>query len=162
MSRPRGKSLDSFYNRVHRPSCTLNTILQFLGSASLVQACWITAYNAFTRLGPPFFNSSAAIESTLAALLFYRYFSAPSISSRLGKSMSTPSSLKSTGRVGCFNLEPTFKCSFHLASTWFLLVNSSPFLARHIATCGLNGRLTSYKDAQSRLKPLRRAALLFF
>jgi hypothetical protein len=106
MSRSRGKSLDSFYNRrVYRPSCTLDTIqyntpsVQLLGSVSLVQACWITACNASTRLGPSFFNSSAAIEFAPAALLFFRYFSAPYISSRLGKSMSTPSSLKSTRRV---------------------------------------------------------------
>jgi hypothetical protein len=106
-------------------------------------------WNASTRLGPPFFNSSAAIESAPAALLFFRYFSAPSISSRLGKSMSTSSSLKSTGRVGYSNSEPSFKCSskcsFHIASTWFLLVNSSPFLARYTATCGSNGRLTSFR-----------------
>jgi hypothetical protein len=75
--------------------------VQLLGSVSLVQACWITACNASTRLGPPFFNSAAAIESTPAALLFFRCFSAPFIDSWLGKSMSTPSSLKSTGRVGC-------------------------------------------------------------
>jgi hypothetical protein len=104
MSRSRGKSLDSFYNR---PSCTLDTILprfsfsESLSSISLVQACWITSCIASTRLGPPFLNSSAAIESTPAALLFVRYFSVLSISLGLGKSMSTPSSLKSTGRVGC-------------------------------------------------------------
>jgi hypothetical protein len=113
------------------------------------EACWITACNASTRLGPTFFISSAAIESAPAALLFFRYFSAPSFSSRLGKSMSTPSSLKSNGSVGYSNSEPSFKCSskcsFHLASTWFLLVKSSPFLARHIATCGSNGRLTSFR-----------------
>jgi hypothetical protein len=34
-----------------------------------------------------------------AALLFFKFFSAPSISSRLGKSMSTPSSFKSTEAV---------------------------------------------------------------
>jgi hypothetical protein len=33
----------------------------------------------------------------------------------------------------------------HPANAWFLLVNSSPFLARLIATCGSNGRLTSLK-----------------
>jgi hypothetical protein len=80
-------------------------LVQLLGSVSLVQACWITACNASTRLGPPFFNRSAAIESAPAALLFFRYFSASSISSRLGKSMSTLSSFKSTGRVGWLVLE---------------------------------------------------------
>jgi hypothetical protein len=55
--------LCSFYNRVFRPSCTLDTI---------PQACWITSRNASTRLGPPFFNSSAAIESAPAALLFFQ------------------------------------------------------------------------------------------
>jgi hypothetical protein len=139
MSRSRGKSLDSLspflYTGHNTPS------VQFLGSVSLVQACWITSCNASNRLGPPFFNSSAAIESAPAALLIFMYFSAPSISSRLGKSMSTPSSLKSTGRVGCYDSEPSFKYSFHLASTWFLLVSSSPFLARHIAICGSDGRV---------------------
>jgi hypothetical protein len=93
--------------------------------------CWITSCNACTRFGSLVFNSLDSIESTPAALLFFRYFSVPYISSRLGKSMSTPSSVKSTGRVGCSNSEPSFKCSskcsFHLASTWFLLDNSSQF-----------------------------------
>jgi hypothetical protein len=123
--------------------------VQLLGSISLVQACWTTSCNPSTRLGPPFFNSSAAVESTSAALLFLRYFSAPSIYSRLGKSMSFLSSLKSTGRIVCSDSEPLFKFfskwSSHLASTWFLLVNSSPFLAQHIATCGSNSRLTSFR-----------------
>jgi hypothetical protein len=112
----------------------------------------------WTKLGPPFFNSSAAVESAPAALLFFRYISAPSISSQPGKSMSFhfislfilfPSSLKATGRVGYSDSVPSSKCSskcsFHLASTVFLLVNSSPFLARHITTCGSNGRLTSLR-----------------
>jgi hypothetical protein len=90
--------------------------VQLLGNVSLVQTCWITACNASTRLGPPFFNSSAAIESAPTTLLFFRYFSAPSISSMLGKSMSTPSSLKSTGRVGWSDLEPSFKCSSKCSS----------------------------------------------
>jgi hypothetical protein len=97
----------------------------------------------------PICSLEFAIEFEPAALLFFRYFTAPFIFSRLSKSMSTPSSLKSTGRVGCSDSEPSFKCSskcsFHLASTWFLLVNSSPFLARHITTCGLNGCLTSFR-----------------
>jgi hypothetical protein len=50
--------------------------VQLLGSV-LVQACRITACNASTRLGRPFFNSSAAIEFAPAAWLFFRYFSAP-------------------------------------------------------------------------------------
>jgi hypothetical protein len=119
MSRTRGKSLDSFYNQIYRLSLytVYNTpSVQLLGSVSPVQACWITACNASTRLGPPFFNSSPAIESAPAALLFNRCFSAPSISSRLGKSMSTPSSLNSTGRVGCYNSEPLFKCSSNVLS----------------------------------------------
>jgi hypothetical protein len=37
--------------------------VQLLGSVSLVQAYRITACNASYRLGPSFFNSSAAIES---------------------------------------------------------------------------------------------------
>jgi hypothetical protein len=118
MSRSRGKSLNSFYNRVYRPSGHNTPSVQLLGSVSLVQACWITSCNASTRLGPSFFNSSTAIVTAPVASLFFRYFSAPSISSRLGKSMSTPSSLKSTGRVGCSDSEPSFKCSskcsFHL------------------------------------------------
>jgi hypothetical protein len=138
MSHSRGKSLDSLYNQESSLSPFFYTgqntpSVQLLGSVSLVQACWITACNASTRLCPPFFNSLAAIESAPAALLFFRYYSALSISARLGKSMSTPSSLKWTGRGGCSDSEPSFKCSskcsFHLASTWFLLVNSSPFLA---------------------------------
>jgi hypothetical protein len=40
----------------------------------LVQAYWITSYNASTRLGPPFFNSSAAIEPMPPALLFFSPF----------------------------------------------------------------------------------------
>jgi hypothetical protein len=60
--------------------------------------------------------------SSLLEDLFFRYFSAPSISSRLAKSNSTPSSLKSTQGVGYSDSEPLFKCSskcsFHLASTW--------------------------------------------
>jgi hypothetical protein len=75
--------------------------------------------------------------STVLQQLSCDRISAPSISLRLGKSMSTPSSLKLTGLDGCSYSEPTYKCSpkcsFHLVSTWFLLVNSSPFLARHIA-----------------------------
>jgi hypothetical protein len=50
---------------------------QLIVSVSLFQGCWITSCNSFTRLGPPFFNSSAAIEFAPAALLFLRYFSAP-------------------------------------------------------------------------------------
>jgi hypothetical protein len=137
MSRLRGRSLESFYNRVYRPSCTLDTILP---------------------------RSSFTVVSRPAGSLH--------VMARLGKSMSTSSSLKSTERVGCSDSESSFKCSskcsFHLASTWFLLVNSSSFLARHIATCDSNERLTSLESpgyfdvAQSRLKPLRRAALPFF
>jgi hypothetical protein len=52
--------------------------VQLLGSVSPVQACWVTACNTSTRLGSPFFNKSAEIESTSAALWFFRYFSAPS------------------------------------------------------------------------------------
>jgi hypothetical protein len=68
-------------------------------------------------------------RSHASCLGVFRYFSAPSISSRLGKPMSTTSSLKSTIRVGCSNSEPSYKCSskcsFYLASTWFLLVLGS-------------------------------------
>jgi hypothetical protein len=78
ISRSRGKALDSFYNRVYRYLYTGHNTpsVQLLGSVSLVQACWITACNASTRLGPSFFNSSTAIESAPAAL-FFLGFSAP-------------------------------------------------------------------------------------
>jgi hypothetical protein len=71
MSRSRGKSLDSFYNRVYRPSCTLYTIPP---RSSFSQACWITSCNASVF---PFFNSSTAIEFAPAALLFFLGISAP-------------------------------------------------------------------------------------
>jgi hypothetical protein len=161
MSRSRSKFLDSFYNPVHRPSCTLDTIPPR-------SSPWIAACNASTRLGSPFFNSSAAIESAPAALLFFSYFSAHSISSRHGKSISTPSSLKSTGRVGCSDSEPSFKCSskcsFHLASTWFLWLIALVVLTvveRHSGACKIY-ESPEYSDvAQPRLKPLRRGALSF-
>jgi hypothetical protein len=140
MSRSRGKAFDSLYNGHNTPS------VQFLGSVSLVQPFWITSCNASTRLGPPFCNSRDRIRT--GCFVVFEVFQRPSISSWLGKSMSTPSSLKSIGRVGCIDSEPSFKCSskcsFHYASTWFLLVKSSPFLARDIAICGLNGRLTLF------------------
>jgi hypothetical protein len=144
----RDKSLDSFYNRVYRPFWTLDTIFPrssflVLGSISLVQVCWITSCNASTRLGPPFSTARPRYNPHRLPCCS-RYFSALSFSSSFGISMSTQSSLKSTGCGGC-SFTCSSKCSFHLASTWFLLVNSSPFLARHIATCGSNGRRTSYR-----------------
>jgi hypothetical protein len=51
------------------------SLVQPSGSVSLVQASWITSSNAYC---------SASIESAPAALLFFRYFSALSISSQLG------------------------------------------------------------------------------
>jgi hypothetical protein len=70
-------------------------LVQLSGSVSLVQASWITSSRASTYWGPPFFSCSTEIESVLASL--FRFFSAFSISSRLGKLVSTPSSLRPTG-----------------------------------------------------------------
>jgi hypothetical protein len=80
MSRSRGKSCDSFYNRVYRPACTLDTIpppSSFSVRILLVQACWITSCNASTRLCPLFFNRSAAIESVPAPLFVFQVFQCP-------------------------------------------------------------------------------------
>jgi hypothetical protein len=134
-SRSRGKSLVSFYNRVYCPSGHNTPSDQLLGSVSLVQTCWITSCNASTstRLGPPFFNSSSAIESAPAAL-FFRYFRDASISSWLGKSMTTPSSPIDVLVAPIRNPR-----SIVLQN----VLTSSPFLGR--LTCGLNGRLTSFR-----------------
>jgi hypothetical protein len=40
---------------------------------SLIQTCWIISLRSFTRFGPKLFNSLAAFESKLAALLSFRY-----------------------------------------------------------------------------------------
>jgi hypothetical protein len=101
MSRSRSKSLPAIVFTIEFIALDNAPSIQLLGSVSLVQACWITSCHASIRLGPPFFNILAAIESVPAALLFFRHFSDPSISSRLSKKMSTPSFYKSTGRVGC-------------------------------------------------------------
>jgi hypothetical protein len=60
MSRSRGKSLGSLSPFVYTGHNTPS--VQLLGSALLIQTCWIYSCNASTRLGPPFFNSSTAIE----------------------------------------------------------------------------------------------------
>jgi hypothetical protein len=56
----------------------------------------LTSSCGFTNWEPPFFSRSATIESTPVALLFFRFSSPFSIFSRLGKSISTTSSLRST------------------------------------------------------------------
>jgi hypothetical protein len=90
MQRSTGRYLDSWCNRVYLLFCTLDTILLWLsGTFLLVQASWITFSSASTNWGSQFSSSSAAIESAPAALLFFRYFGALSITSRLGKSIST-------------------------------------------------------------------------
>jgi hypothetical protein len=145
----RGKSLDVFLEfialLVH---WTQYPSVQLLGSVSLVQACWITSCNASTRLGPPFFNSSAAIESAPAALWFFRYFSA--ISYFLTARQINVNSITSQTDWTCWLLRfgafvQVFFKMFFRYHKHLVLVKSSPLLARHIATCGSNGRLTSFK-----------------
>jgi hypothetical protein len=80
---------------------------------------------------PPFFSSSAAIESARAALLFFRYSSKLSIFSQLSKSISVPSSLRSAGwsrsspppprRVALTSFKTRSSLSIGLAYICFLL-----------------------------------------
>jgi hypothetical protein len=55
--------------------------------------------------------------------------------SRLGKSISNPSSLRSRYSA---TFKCCLKCSIHLDSTWSLFVSSSPFFGRHMGTSTLD------------------------
>jgi hypothetical protein len=124
--------------------------------------CWITSFNASTRLNPPFFNISAAVESApccfsgITGPFLFPHDSANQcqlhhLSNRLDVLVAPIRSLRSSVLQNVF---------FDLASTWFLLVNSSPFLARHIATCGSNGRRTLFRRMYSLDVILRESCIL--
>jgi hypothetical protein len=147
--RSRGKFLDSFYNRIYHSSWTQYLVgpatRYFLASPGQLDHCMYCIHQIRSTV----LQQLGRDRNHAGCLVVFQVFQCPSFSLRLGKSMSTPSSLESTGCVSCSNSELSFKCStkcsFHLASTWFMSVNSSPYLARHIATCGSNGRLTSFR-----------------
>jgi hypothetical protein len=112
MSRSRGKSFDSFYNRVYRPSCTLDTILP--QSSFSIVSCLSRPAELHPVVHPTDkvhrFSTARPRKNPRRLPCCFSGISTPFLLPH-GSTNQCQINLNSTGRVGCSDLEPSFKCS---------------------------------------------------
>jgi hypothetical protein len=121
-------------NQVYRPFCTLDTVsplVQLSGSVSSIQTWWIISLSAFTRLGPLLFQQFGPYRVQTGCFVVFQVFCgfknfvmAWQIDNNIIFSWML------YNRMWLLSFKCCSKYSFHLDSTWSLLVSSWPFVAR--------------------------------